>query len=125
MNSTLMHKSQRSGASVWSLEANVSTTLRVGPGARVLRVCEGRLWLTTAGTADEAATDLWLEPGEEVELASGLEVVMEAWPAARHQLLVPPSACSRAAAHGSIAARAMHWVQGHLQGHRAPTMQPG
>ena len=125
MNSTLMHKSQRSGAAVWTLEANASTTLRVGPGMRVLRVCEGRLWLTTAGTADEAATDLWLEPGEEVELASGLEVVMEAWPTARYQLLVPPSACSRAAAHGSIAARAMRWIEAHMQGHRVPTMQPG
>ena len=124
MNSTLMHKSQRSGASVWSLAGNASTTLRVGPGARVLRVCEGRLWLTTAGTADEAATDLWLEPGEEVELASGLEVVMEAWPTARYQLLVPPSACSGGAARGSTAARAMRWVEQHLQGQRGPTMQP-
>ena len=91
----------------------------------MLRVCEGRLWLTTAGTADEAATDLWLEPGEEVELASGLEVVMEAWPTARYQLLVPPSACSGGAARSSIAARAMRWVEHRLQGPRVPTMQPG
>jgi hypothetical protein len=125
MNSTLMRKSQRSSDSIWSLPAGTSTKLHVGPGPRVLRVCEGRLWLTTAGTADDAATDLWLEPGDEVDLASGLEVVMEAWPAARYQLLVPPSACSGRLAETTLAARASRWLESRWQGHRVPTMQPG
>ena len=124
MNSTLMHKAQGSAASIWSLPTRASRTMRVGPGPRVLRVCEGRLWLTTEGTATEAATDLWLEPGDEVELAAGLEIVMEAWPAARYQLLVPPTACGIAAERGSLAARAAGWLEHHLQGHR-PTLQPG
>jgi hypothetical protein len=119
-----MHKAQRSGTSIWSLPTRASRKMRVGPGPRVLRVCEGRLWLTTKGTATEAATDLWLEPGDEVELAAGLEIVMEAWPAARYQLLVPPSACGIAANRSSLAARAASWIEHRLQGHR-PTLQPG
>jgi hypothetical protein len=124
MNSTLMHKAQRSGTSIWSLPTRASRKMRVGPGPRVLRVCDGRLWLTTEGTPTEAATDLWLEPGDEVELAAGLEIVMEAWPAARYQLLVPPSACGIAANRSSLVARAASWLEYRLQGHR-PTLQPG
>ena len=121
MNSTLMRKSQRSGDSIWSLPAQASTTLRVGPGPRVLQVQEGRLWLTTAGTDDEAATDLWLEAGESVDLADGLEVVMEAWPAARYQLMVPPSACKRSLYRHSTLNRFVGWVT-EIVGHRAPVL---
>ena len=119
MNSTLMRKSQRSGDSTWSLPAQASTTLRVGPGPRVLQVQEGRLWLTTAGTDDEAATDLWLEAGESVDLADGLEVVMEAWPAARYQLMVPPSACKRGLSRHSTLNRFVGWMT-ELVGHGVP-----
>ena len=119
MNSTLMRKSQRSGDSIWSLPARTSRTLRVGPGARVLQVQDGRLWLTTSGTADEAATDLWLEAGESVELGDGLEVVMEAWPTARYQLMVPPSACRAP----SPLTRAAGWLA-DLVGHRTPGLSP-
>ena len=122
MNSTLMRKSQRSGDSIWSLPAQASRTLRVGPGPRVLQVQEGRIWLTTAGTADEAATDLWLEAGESVELADGLEVVMEAWPAARYQLMVPPSACRAGASVRSPLTRVIGWLA-VLVGHRAPAFE--
>ena len=123
MNSTLMRKSQRSGDSIWSLPARASRTLRVGPGARVLQVQEGRLWLTTSGTADEAATDLWLEAGESVELADGLEVVMEAWPAARYQLMVPPSACRAGSPQRSTLTRIAGGLA-HLIGHRTPALAP-
>ena len=123
MNSTLMRKSQRSGDSIWSLPARASRTLRVGPGARVLQVQEGRLWLTTSGTADEAATDLWLEAGESVELADGLEVVMEAWPAARYQLMVPPSACRGGSSQRSTLTRTASWLA-DLIGHRTPALAP-
>jgi hypothetical protein len=123
MNSTLMRKSQRSGDSTWSLPAQASTTLRVGPGPRVLQVQEGRLWLTTAGTDDEAATDLWLEAGESVDLADGLVVVMEAWPAARYQLMVPPSACKRGQSRHSTLNRFVGWMT-ELVRHRAPVLAP-
>ena len=121
MNSTLMRKTQRSGDSIWSLPAQTSTTLRVGPGPRVLQVRDGRLWLTTAGTADEAATDLWLEAGECVDLADGLEVVMEAWPAARYQLMVPPSACRAGLPRRSTLRRALGWLI-EVVGPRAPVL---
>lgn len=121
MNSTLMRKSQRSGDSTWSLPAQASTTLRVGPGPRVLQVQEGRLWLTTAGTDDEAATDLWLEAGESVDLADGLVVVMEAWPAARYQLMVPPSACRAGLPQHPSLQRVLGWLT-ELVGHRAPAL---
>ena len=123
MNSTLMHKSQGSGDSIWSLPARTSRTLRVGPGARVLQVEDGRLWLTTSGTAAEAATDLWLEAGESVELGDGLEVVMEAWPAARYQLMVPPSACRADSPRRSPLARAAAWLADFV-GHRMPGLSP-
>jgi len=123
MNSTLMRKSQRSGDSIWSLPARTSRTLRVGPGARVLQVQEGRIWLTTSGNDDEAATDLWLEAGESVELADGLEVVMEAWPAARYQLMVPPSACRGESLHRSPLVRAAGWLADVVV-HRVPILSP-
>ena len=123
MNSTLMRKSQRSGDSIWSLPAQTSRTLRVGPGPRLLQVQDGRLWLTTSGTADEAATDLWLEAGESVELGDGLEVVMEAWPTARYQLMVPPSACRAPSPQRSPLTRVAGWLA-DLVGHRTPDLSP-
>ena len=123
MNSTLMQKSQRSGDSTWSMPAQTSQTLRVGPGARVLQVQEGRLWLTTSGNAEEAAPDLWLEAGESVELADGLEVVMEAWPAARYHLMVPPSVCRAGSPARSPLTRAADWLAERIV-HRTPSLSP-
>jgi len=118
-----MHKSQRSEDSIWSLPARASRTLRVGPGPRVLQVQDGRLWLTTSGNADEAATDLWLEAGESVELADGLEVVMEAWPTAHYRLMVPPSACRAGERQRSALTRAAAWLADRI-GHRTPGLSP-
>jgi hypothetical protein len=110
MEQQLMRELQRSSDSVWSLPTRASTTLRIGPGPRVLRVCEGRLWLTTSGTAREASIDVWLMPGDSVELADGLSVVMEGWPGARFQLLVPPAACRTAWHAPMVLARAAAWL---------------
>jgi hypothetical protein len=123
MNSTLMHKSQRSVDSIWSLPARIRGRLRVGPGPRVLQVQDGRLWLTTSGNADEAATDLWLEAGESVELADGLEVVMEALagsalPADGSAVGVPGRERQR-----SALTRAAAWLA-DLIGHRTPGLTP-
>src|SRR6185295_6624674 len=85
-------------------------TLVVGPAQRVLKVVEGRLWLTTSGTAEDAALDVWLQPGESVELDAGAEVVMEGWPAARFTLLVPPEACRRTSWAARFAAHARAWL---------------
>jgi len=110
MSTRFMHNVQRSsGAAVWALPEGAST-LVVGPAPRVLQVVEGRLWLTTSGTADDAALDLWLLPGESVEIDAGAEVVMEGWPAARFTLLVPPASAHREGWAARLAARARSWL---------------
>ena len=111
MSTRFMHNVQRSaGAAVWVLPQGTSTTLEVGPAPRVLQVIEGRLWLTTPGTDDDAALDLWLMPGESVELDAGAEVVMEGWPAARFTLLVPPAAARHESWAARLATRARAWL---------------
>jgi hypothetical protein len=113
-----MQEGQRSSGSTWALPERAATTLEIGPGARVLQVCAGRLWLTTAGTGHEAARDVWLVPGDGVELPAGLTVVLEGWPSARFQLLVPPQACRRGSR--SFPARIATWLMDRLgvPGHR-------
>ncbi len=82
--------SQSHQHSVWTVSQGEAMSLSIGPGARELSVTEGRLWLTLRGELDQPAEDHWLEPGQSVELPSGSRVVMEAWPQAQFQLLVPP-----------------------------------
>ena len=124
MNQKFMQKVQRSSDSVWSLPAHASMTLRVGPGPRVMQVREGRLWVTSPGTADEASMDVWLVAGDSLELPDGLAVVLEAWPSARFELLVPPKAC-RFAPHGhSTLARAGIWLARQLPRNAAPVLRP-
>lgn len=84
-----MSQSQHSH-SVWSVSQGEAVSLSIGPGPRELSVTEGRLWLTLRGELDAQPEDHWLEPGQSVQLASGSRVVLEAWPAAQFQLLVPP-----------------------------------
>ena len=124
MNQEFMQKIQRSSDSVWSLPAHASMTLRVGPGPRVMQVSEGRLWITSSGTADEASMDVWLITGDSIELPDGLAVVLEAWPSARFELLVPPKACRFSRHDRSILARAGTWLARQLRGHAAPVLQP-
>lgn len=78
----------------WTLEQGEALRLPIGPGQRELRVLEGRVWATQNGHLDLPAQDFWLEAGEALHLPSGAELVVEAWPQARFQLLVPPAACA-------------------------------
>ncbi|MDC8774161.1 DUF2917 domain-containing protein [Roseateles albus] len=78
---------------LWALAPGEAMSLEIGPGARELAVAQGRVWLTQQGRAQAPAEDLWLEAGQSVALASGSRVVLEAWPQAAFQLLVPPGAC--------------------------------
>ena len=107
MSSQLMIRKQARDA-LWSLAPGEATRLKVGPGPRQLRVVEGWLWLTTQGSADQPAEDVWLLPGEPMELAAGSEWVIEARTAGRFQLLVPPQAC----AWSAWQARITWWVRG-------------
>lgn len=77
--------------SVWHLDSGRAMTLAGGAEARRLSVARGRVWLTLSGTADEPAKDQWLEAGEALALAAGQTAVLEGWPAADFELLVPPT----------------------------------
>jgi hypothetical protein len=122
MNEQLMRKVQRSSDSVWALNEGSSTTLRIGPGSRVMQALAGRLWLTSSGSDKDASLDVWLEAGESIELPDGLEVVLEGWPRARFQLLVPPSACRRPPAQASRGAGPGAWLWRQLQGLGMPAL---
>jgi hypothetical protein len=74
---------------LWSLARGEALSLDVGPGPRELSVSAGRLWLTQSGELE----DVWLSPGQSVLLRSGARVLLEGWPEAQFQLLVPPIAC--------------------------------
>lgn len=97
-NLSSIHPTHRDGA--WDLQAGEAMRLPIGPGQRELRVLEGRVWVTQRGALDLPSDDYWLEAGDALDLPSGAELVIEAWPQARFQLLVPPQACaSRRAGH--------------------------
>ncbi|MCH7343083.1 DUF2917 domain-containing protein [Pelomonas sp. CA6] len=83
------------GAS-WALESGEVLRLPIGPGPRRLRVLEGRIWATPQGSrkAGSVTPDWWLDAGQTLDLPSGAELVIEAWPQARFELLVPPQACA-------------------------------
>lgn len=89
--------------SVWHLDGGRALTLAGGGESRRLAVARGRVWLTLSGTADEPAEDQWLEAGQAVALAPGQTAVLEGWPAADFELLVPPA--SAAASRGFLGRR--------------------
>lgn len=78
---------------LWTLSRRRALRLQLASGPRELRLVEGQLWLTHAGSAQQQAEDIWLQPGQSLALAEGSDVVIEAWQDARFQLLVPPIAC--------------------------------
>ena len=100
MNSPLMISVQQSESPVWRLRKGQSMRLEIGPGARHLRVREGRLWLTGDGDADAPPEDVWLAPGDDVVLPAGAHIVAEGWPQASFELIVPPQACKATGRRG-------------------------
>ena len=88
MSGQLMTVKQQRDA-LWTLAQGQAMRITVGPGPRQLRVIEGQLWLTTEGSRDVPAEDIWLQPGEPMELPAGSEWVVEARASGRFQLLVP------------------------------------
>jgi hypothetical protein len=89
--------------SVWHLDGGRALTLAGGAAARRLAVARGRVWLTLSGTADAPAEDKWLQAGDAVALAAGQTAVLEGWPVADFELLVPPA--SAAARRGFLGRR--------------------
>ena len=90
--SASIHRAADHGAD-WRLVQGEALKLPIGPGPRELKVLEGRVWLTRDGRLSRPALDVWLEAGDSLSVPSGAELVLEAWPQARFQLLVPPLAC--------------------------------
>ena len=80
--------------SVCHLDGGRAMTLAGGAEARRLAVARGRVWLTLSGTADQPAEDKWLQAGEALALAPGQTAVLEGWPAADFELLVPPTSAT-------------------------------
>lgn len=105
-------------AASWLLPRGEARRLSVGPGDRWLKVAEGQVWLTTAGSGDELAEDQWLKAGEQVWLADGSEVVIEARGEACFQLLVPPAACARRGALWDLASTSLARLASALTPHR-------
>ncbi len=90
-----MNKSQQSQAADWALSPAQAITLNIGPGPRWLHLTQGRAWVTlSAAELDAASADTWLQRGDKLWVADGATLVIEAWPTARFELLVPPQACA-------------------------------
>lgn len=104
MNPSSMIVAQQSSG-LWKVDRGQALQLTIGPGKRHLRVREGRLWLTGDGASEAPAEDIWIAPGEDVELAEGAHVVAEGWPRASFELIVPPQSCDAL----SAAQRAWAW----------------
>jgi ferric-dicitrate binding protein FerR (iron transport regulator) len=92
--------------SMWHLAGGRALTLAGAAEARRLAVQRGRVWLTLSGTADSPAEDCWLQAGEGLVLAPGQSAVLEGWPAAEFELLLPP--CSAATGRGFLGRRLLH-----------------
>jgi len=62
----------------WQLEAGQAMSLRAQSDS-VLRIRQGRVWVTRDATTQWGSEDLVLSPGESLRLAKGQRVVMEPW----------------------------------------------
>lgn len=62
----------------WQLAAGQATTLKAARTS-VLRIRQGRLWITRDATATWGSEDLVLGPGESLTVQAGQRIVMEPW----------------------------------------------
>jgi Protein of unknown function (DUF2917) len=107
MSISSMSKMQQSLDSAhWTLNPGQAITLTIGSGPRWVHVTQGRAWITQCSTG----SDEWLERGDRLWVADGTALVMEAWPSAQFELLVPPQAC---AVRATVAAL-IHRLASHI-----------
>ncbi len=78
-------------ASHWQL-ASGHTLRRVAGQPRLLRVAQGRLWVTRDGSLQAPAEDVLLKPGDSLALTRGEAVVLEAWGDSAFEWLEPAPA---------------------------------
>jgi hypothetical protein len=88
--SSMSEQQQSSNSAHWTLNPGQAITLTIGPGPRWVHVTQGRAWITQGSTG----ADEWLERGDRLWVGNGASLVMEAWPTAQFELLVPPQACA-------------------------------
>ncbi|CAN7621836.1 DUF2917 domain-containing protein [Variovorax sp. LjRoot290] len=62
----------------WQLSAGAATSLRAS-SASILRIRQGRVWVTRDATDVWGSEDLVLAPGETLAVAAGERIVMEPW----------------------------------------------
>ena len=93
--SSVMSSLQQSVGAGRALAAGEALTLRPRSDS-VLRVTHGRLWLTASGTPGHAPQDVFLGCGEHLTLCAGQDVVVEAWPTARFELVPAPQTVTAA-----------------------------
>jgi len=62
----------------WQIAPGEATSLKAQT-ASVLRVRQGRIWVTPDATLEAPSEDLVLAPGESLQVAAGQRIVMEAW----------------------------------------------
>ena len=60
---------------------------------REVPVGDGFIGIIDSRAMDRQLEDLWLQAGDSLAVESGEQLLVEAWPSARFQLLVPPQAC--------------------------------
>jgi Protein of unknown function (DUF2917) len=83
-----MHESQHHG--LWALPPGEALSLAPAAVARQIVACRGRVWLTLDGSRGAAVQDHWLRPGEAFTVPAGRRAVLEGWPEASVQVLLPP-----------------------------------
>lgn len=62
----------------WQIAHGQALSLRAG-SASVLRVRQGRIWVTRDATTHWGSEDIVLAPGESLSVPAGQRLVMEAW----------------------------------------------
>lgn len=82
---TLLPSAARSGTlppaarhGAWQLCARRALSLQA-TRASVLRVRQGRLWVTRDATVDRGSEDLVVAPGESISVPGGQRIVLEPW----------------------------------------------
>jgi len=62
----------------WRLDSGLAITLRA-TSASVLKVRQGRIWVTLDATRRWGSEDLVVGPGESLQVPAGQRLVMEPW----------------------------------------------
>lgn len=62
----------------WQLDAGQAISLKAASPS-VLRIRQGRVWVTRDANARHASEDLVLAPGESLTVAAGDRIVIEPW----------------------------------------------